>query len=176
MLPVIRLVHVDESVRIPPDILPVPIARSAEDPVDQPHIKGSVQIEYLPERGKRAHEQFVYESLQLGDRRLIGQGRIKRKDQKPAVDRPGMTVLPSSVIREIRQISVVVLNGLFPDPVRFLSVSVREPFSDRPAIRQFMDRDMICRRLVFSALSASHRIRLLRPIARSPGTITGECS
>ena len=112
VFPVIWLVNIDEAGRILPDILSVPVSRSAEDLIDQPHIKGPVQIEYLPQFCKRTHEQVVYEFLQLTDWRLVGQRRIKRKYQKPAINRPGMTVLLSSVVREVLKIGIIVLIGI----------------------------------------------------------------
>ena len=109
-LSVIGLIDVDESVRISPDVLPVPISRFAEYLVDQPHIKRPVQIEHFPQLCKRPHEQLVHEWLQLSDRRLIGQGRNQRKYQQSPIYRPGMTVLLATVIREIPQIGDTKLN------------------------------------------------------------------
>ena len=143
MFPVIRLVNIDEAGRILPDILSVPISRFAEDLIDQPHIKGPVQIEYLPQFCKRPHEQVIHEFLHLTNRRLVGQRRIKRKYQKPSVNRPGVTVLLPSVVREVLKIGIIVLNHLLPDPVRIFSVSVYEPFLNRFTIRQFVYRNMI---------------------------------
>jgi hypothetical protein len=68
MLSVIGFIDIDESFRIPPDVLPVPISRFAKDLVDQPNIKGPVQIEQFSQLGKRPHEQVVHERLQLSDR------------------------------------------------------------------------------------------------------------
>ena len=143
VFPVIWLVNIDEAGRILPDILSVPVSRSAEDLIDQPHIKGPVQIEYLPQFCKRTHEQVIYEFLHLTDRRLVRQSRIKRKNKKSAINRPGMTVLLSSVVREVLKIGIIVLNRLLPDPVRIFSVSVYEPFLNRFTIRQFVYRNMI---------------------------------
>ena len=148
MLSVIGFIDVDESVRISPDVLPVPISRFAKYLVDQPNIKGPVQIEYLSQLCKRLHEQVVHERLQLSDRRSIWQGWNQRKYQQSAIDRPGMSVLLASVVREIPQIVDIVLNRLLPDPVRFLPIPVHEPSSDRRTIGQRFDLDMIhCRHL-----------------------------
>ena len=43
-----------------------------------------------------------------------------------AVNCPGVPVFLSSVVREIRKIAVIVLNGLLPDPIRFFPVSLAD--------------------------------------------------
>ena len=43
MFPVIRLVYINKAVRIPLNILPVPVSGFSENFINQPHVKGSVQ-------------------------------------------------------------------------------------------------------------------------------------
>ena len=123
MLPVIEFVNIYESCRILLYILPVSVSRFSEDLIDQPHVKGPVQVKYLSQAGKGPHEQIVYEFLYFRNRWTVWQSRIKRKYQQPAVNRSGMAVLLSSVVRQILQIVIIVPNCLLPDSFCFFSVS-----------------------------------------------------
>ena len=76
MLIIIRNIDIDKPIRIPEEILAVPVPGPAEHFIDQPHVGRAVQVKYLPELCKRPHKQVLYKVLQLGNRRLIRERRI----------------------------------------------------------------------------------------------------
>ena len=62
---VVWCIHIYESRRIFNSVFPVPVSALAEDLIDEPHVKRTVQIEDLSELSKRRHEHLIYHVLKL---------------------------------------------------------------------------------------------------------------